>query len=378
MKEGDDPARRGGALKVAVIGAGIVGSSVAHRLSEGGAEVVLIDGAEPSSGTTSTSFAWVNANNKLPRDYFELNVAGMGEHERLRDEIGGDWLYTTGNLIWAADEEQENLEKRVERLRSWSYAAEMLPASTVNEKLEPGAIFPDTEIRIAHFPEESWTDAPALTRTLVEAAVRNGAHKLFGNAVRGIDVDGEGVTLQLKDGEVHADAVVNATGAKANSVAEMVGRELPLDVFPGLLVRVAVPGEPLRHLMHTPRINVRPDGPGYVLLHHDSVDERLTDDFAGTEDPLCAELLERARLVLPALEEAVVVEARFGMRPVPADGHSCVGALSAIPGYYEAVTHSGVTLGPLIGRLLAREILTDEVDPLIAPFRADRFPSTQT
>jgi glycine/D-amino acid oxidase-like deaminating enzyme len=41
------------------------------------------------------------------------------------------------------------------------------------------------------------------------------------------------------------------------------------------------------------------------------------------------------------------------------------------------VTHSGVTLGPLIGRLLAREILTSEVDPLIAPFRADRFPITR-
>jgi glycine/D-amino acid oxidase-like deaminating enzyme len=189
-------------------------------------------------------------------------------------------------------------------------------------------------------------------------------------------VEGEGVTLRLEDGEVHADAVVNATGAEATSVAEMVGRELPLDVFPGLLVRVAVPGEPLRHLMHTPLINVRPDGPGYILMHHDSVDERLTDDFAGTEDPLCAELLERAQLVLPALGEVEVVEARFGMRPVPADGHSCVGALSEIPGYYEAVTHSGVTLGPLIGRLLAREILTGEIDPLIAPFRADRFPAT--
>jgi glycine/D-amino acid oxidase-like deaminating enzyme len=365
-------------LKVVVIGAGIVGSSVAYRLSEGGAEVVLIDGAEPGSGTTSTSFAWVNANNKLPRDYFELNVAGMGEHERLRDDIGGGWLYCTGNLIWASDEEQENLEGRVERLRSWSYTAEMLPASTVNEDLEPGATFPDPDLRIAHFPEESWTDAPALTRTLVEAAVRNGAHERFGNAVGGIEVKDGGVTLQLEDGEVHADAVVNATGAKAASVAEMVGRELPLDVFPGLLVRVAVSGEPLRHLMHTPRINVRPDGPGYILLHHDSVDERLTDDFAGIEDPLCAELLERARLVLPALEEAEIVEARFGLRPVPADGHSCVGALSGIPGYYEAVTHSGVTLGPLIGRLLAREILTGEVDPLIAPFRPDRFPATQT
>ena len=361
------------------MGAGIVGSSVAYRLSEGGAEVVLVDRAEPGSGTTSTSFAWVNANNKLPRDYFELNVAGMHEHERLRDEIGGGWLYSSGNLIWAADKEQENLEKRVERLRSWSYAAEMLPASTVNGKLEPGAAFPEPEIWIAYFPEESWADAPALTRTLAQSASRNGARTHFGDAVRGIEVDGQGVMLRLENGDtIHADAVVNATGAKAASVAEMVGRQLPLDVFPGLLVRAAVPGEPLRHLMHTPRINVRPDGPGYVLLHHDSIDERLTDDFAGIEDQLCAELLERARLVLPALEEAEVVDARFGMHPVPADGHSCVGALSAIPGYFEAVTHSGVTLGPVVGRLLAREILTGEVDPLIAPFCPDRFPATQT
>jgi glycine/D-amino acid oxidase-like deaminating enzyme len=362
-------------LKVAVVGAGIVGSSVACRLSEGGAEVVLIDGAEPGSGTTSASFAWVNANNKLPREYFELNVAGMREHERLHDEVGGGWLHPTGNLIQATDEEQESLERRVERLRSWSYTAEMIAAFKVNKKLEPQAVFPDPETRVAHFPEESWVDAPALTRTLVQAAGRNGALMLVGNAVNGIEVGGQGATLRLEnDGTVRADVVVNATGASAASVAGMVGRKLPLDVFRGLLVRVAVAGEPLRHLMHTPQINLRPDGPGYVLLHHDSVDERLTNDFAGKEDPLCAELLERGRRVLPALAEAEVVEARFGLRPVPADGHSCVGALCKIPGYYEAVTHSGVTLGPLLGRLLALEILSGEVDPLIAPFRPERFP----
>ena len=360
--------------RTAVVGAGIVGASVAYHLSRGGAEVVLIDGAEPGSGTTSTSFAWVNANNKLPRDYFELNLAGMHEHRRLHDEIGGGWLHPTGNLILPTEGESENLVKRVERLRSWSYAAEMLPALAVSEGLEPGAVFPDPDLRIAHFPEESWVDAPALTKTLVEAAGRNGARTLVGNAVQGIEVGGEGVKLELEDGDaIYADAVVNATGAGAASVANMVGRTLPLDVFRGLLLRVAVSGEPLRHLMHTPRINLRPDGPGYLLLHHDSVDEKLTEDFAGTEDPLCAELLERGRRVLPDLAEAEVVEARFGLRPVPADGHSCVGALSRIPGYYEAVTHSGVTLGPLLGRLLAREILTGEVDPLVAPFRPDRF-----
>jgi glycine/D-amino acid oxidase-like deaminating enzyme len=359
-----------GTLTVAVIGAGIVGSSVAYRLSEAGASVVLIDYAEPGTGTTSTSFAWINANNKLPRAYFELNVAGMREHERLRDEIGGGWLHPTGNLIWAED--QEILESRVERLRSWSYAAEMLPASAVNERLEPGATLP--EIQIAHFPEECWVDAPFLTRTLVGVATRNGMQSHFGDAVRDIEVDYEGVALRLEDGNaIRADAVVNAAGAKGANVAAMVGRRLPLDVFPGLLVRVAVRGEPLSHLLHTPHINIRPDDAGYILLNHDSIDEELTDDFAGAENPLCTELLERALRVLPAVEEAAIVEARFGMRPVPADGHSCVGALSEVPGYYEAVTHSGVTLGPLVGRLLAREILTGEVDPLIAPFRPDRF-----
>jgi len=363
-------------LKVAVVGAGIVGSSGAHWLSVGGAEVVLIDAEEPGSGTTSASFAWVNANNKLPRNYFELNVAGMREHEQIRGEIGGDWLHSTGNLIWAED--QATLERRVERLRSWSYAAEMLPASRVNEQLEPRVAFPDPETKVAHFPDESWVDAPTLTRKLVQAAGSNGALTLVGDAVQGIEV-GEGVRLRLENGDtIDADTVVNAAGARATSVAGMVGRELPLDVFRGLLVRAAAPGEPLRHLIHTPRINLRPDGPGYVLLHHDSVDERLTDDFAGTNDPLCSELLERGRLVLPALAEAEVVEARFGMRPVPADGHPCVGAVSGVPRYYEAVTHSGVTLGPLVGRLLAREILTGEVDPLIAPFRPDRFAETRT
>jgi glycine/D-amino acid oxidase-like deaminating enzyme len=364
-------------LKVAVVGAGIVGTSVAYRLSEGGAEVTLIDGSEPGSGTTSTSFAWVNANNKLPHNYFELNLAGMGEHERLHEELGGGWLHPTGNLILPTEGERENLEKRVERLRSWSYAAEMLPVSTVNERLEPRAVFPDPETMIAHFPKESWVDAPALTKALVQAAGCDETFTLVRDTVR--DVGVESVTVSLENGEtVHADAVVNATGAGAVSVAEMVGRGLPLEVFRGLLVRVAVPGEPLSHLLHTPDINLRPDGSGYVLLHHGSVDERLTDDFSGKEDPLCAELLERAARVLPALEEAEVVETRFGRRPVPADGHSCVGALPAIPGYYEAVTHSGVTLGPLLGRLLAREIMTGEVDPLVAPFRPDRFAGTRT
>ena len=124
--------------------------------------------------------------------------------------------------------------------------------------------------------------------------------------------------------------------------------------------------------MHSRWINIRPDGPEYILAHHASIDEKL-EDATDTKGFLCSKLLERARQVVPALENAKVDGARVGIRPVPEDGFPCVGEVSVMPGYYEAVTHSGVTLGPLVGRLLAREVLTGEVDPLVAPFRPDRF-----
>lgn len=361
-------------MRVAVVGAGIVGASVAFRLARGGVRVWLLDESHPASGTTSSSFAWVNANSKTPREYFELNRAGMEEHLRLGDEMpgGAPWLHAGGNLIWVEDTNLEELVHRVERLRSWGYVAEWRQASQVNEHLEPRLEFTAPDAPVAFFPEEAWIDAPQLTRTLVRLAARNGAETRFGSAVESIETEGGRVFGVWVAGgeELRVDAVVNAAGPGAARVAAMAGRKLPLVSRSGLLARVAVAGEPLHRVFHSPRINLRPDGPGHVLLHQPSVDERL-----GGEDvsPLSCELLDRAREVLPALKNARLVEERIGVRPIPEDGLPCVGAVSNIPGYYEAVTHSGVTLGPLIGRLLAREIIEGDEPPLLATFRPDRY-----
>lgn len=363
-------------MRVAVIGAGIVGASVAFRLSQGGARVYLIDRDEPASGTTSTSFAWLNANNKTPRDYFELNRAGMEEHLRLGDEFlrGAPWFKQSGNLIWSIDEELDELENRVERLRSWGYAAEWHVASWVREELEPETAFRVQDSPVAYFPEEGWVDAPLLTNIFIEAAQRHGAEVLAGSKVQSVEMNsGRVSSIRFTEGEhLPVDVVVNAAGPGADLVASMVGRELPLAPSRGLLARVAVDGEPLRRILHTPRVNLRPDGPGHVLLHHGSVDEKLGEV---SETVLCEELLGSAREILPALASVEVEEFRVGTRPIPEDSFPCVGAVSGVSGYYEAVTHSGVTLGPLIGRLLAREILTGEADPLLASYPPDRFGS---
>jgi len=364
--------------RIGVIGAGIVGASVAFRLAESGAaRVWIVDRSRLGSGTTSASFAWVNANQKTPYDYFELNRAGLEEHFRLRDELplGAPWLHPGGNLEWTGDEaDLEALGLRIERLRSWGYGAGWRKASWVNEVLEPNVAFPSPETPVAFFPEEAWIEAPRLANTLVELARQKGAETRFGTAAVSIETgDGRVSALQLQDGErLPVDAVANAAGPEADRVAALLGRTLPLEPSKGLILRLAVEGTPLGRLVHSQHANLRPDGPGYVVVHHSSVDQEF-ESYAANKDHLCNELLERARRVVPVLGSAKVEGLRVGIRPMPEDGRPCVGAVPELPGYYEAVTHSGVTLGPLLGRLLAREILTGEIDTLIAPFRPDRF-----
>jgi glycine/D-amino acid oxidase-like deaminating enzyme len=63
--------------RCAVIGAGVLGVCVAARLAEAGVAVTLLEQARPGHAATRSSFAWLNANDKAPRAYHDLNHAGM-------------------------------------------------------------------------------------------------------------------------------------------------------------------------------------------------------------------------------------------------------------------------------------------------------------
>ena len=102
-----------------MIGAGIIGATLAFRLADKGTAVLLLDRAAPASGATAASYAWVNANEKLPREYYELNKAAMEEYRRLVWRLAPAlWYYPDGNLIWFSNPaEATALAARVERLR---------------------------------------------------------------------------------------------------------------------------------------------------------------------------------------------------------------------------------------------------------------------
>ena len=72
----------------------------------------------------------------------------------------------------------------------------------------------------------------------------------------------------------------------------------------------------------------------------------------------------------PALE---LDDIAMGAKPIPEDGVPVLGRLDEVPGYYLAFSHSGATLGLIVGELLAGEIMTGAPHPLLAKFRPGRF-----
>jgi len=361
-------------MRVVVIGAGVVGACVTLRLAQAGVDVVTLEAGLPASGTSGRSFAWLNAFRKTPREYFDLNFAGMREHAALAAELGGTWLHWDGNFAVARTEaEQAELRATVDRLRSWGYEAELLtPGDAVS--LEPELRL-TLDAAVAHTPAEGWAEVAPLIHACLHRAVRaHGASVRTGVEVIGFRQHGDRLAaaeIATAGGleAVEADQFVVCAGIRSDEVLRLAGAELPLTRVPGFLAITAPVPTGLRHLCHLPGVHFRPDGGGRILLGTEIYAERQA---AGASPAEIAEAVRReAAEVLPALELARIEALRFGVRPMPPDGVPMVGPVPGLANAYVAVSHSAVTLGALYGRLVATE-LTGGHAPELDPFRPDR------
>jgi glycine/D-amino acid oxidase-like deaminating enzyme len=90
--------------RIVVIGAGVMGASVAYRAALAGASVTVLEAGRIGGGTSGCSFAWTNSNEKTPRAYHDLNVAGMRAHAALAEELGATPWWHGGLGAAVADE----------------------------------------------------------------------------------------------------------------------------------------------------------------------------------------------------------------------------------------------------------------------------------
>ena len=83
-------------------------------------------------------------------------------------------------------------------------------------------------------------------------------------------------------------------------------------------------------------------------------------------------MLERLKQRLPNAAAGLKIEKiRHGVRPMPSDSYPAIGRLDN--DVYVAVMHSGVTLAPLVGRLVANEIANGTEADMLKTFRPSRF-----
>lgn len=365
--------------QIAVIGGGAIGAALTYRLAQAGAAVTIVEERHPGAGTSGRSFAWLNGFRKQPREYQQLNGRSIREHDTLRTELGGDWLHVDGGIYWMHDDDPDavaELHRGVRQMREWGYRVDRVGPEVAMRELEPDLAIDRSRVSEVYvFPNEGWVETVRMTHALVQAAATRYGTRVVHASVRGLIPSGHGVSgVLLSDGaEISADIVVNAAGVGAAALAKTAGVTLPIRRQPGVLFVTEPAPLGLRHVVHTPDGNLRPDGGGRVMFQREAFDSEMTEDrVVAPDDPLIARALTHARRIAPALDDLRIEAVRVGVRPMPLDGHPIVGFERDVPGLYEVVTHSGVTLCAILARLVTEELSGGSV-PDLEPYRPERF-----
>ncbi|APO77851.1 FAD dependent oxidoreductase protein (plasmid) [Rhizobium etli 8C-3] len=363
-----------------IIGAGIFGVSTGVQLVRRGIRVTILNDGPPANGASGRSLSWLNSARMRSEPYHRLRMAGIDRYRTLSVRYpDAGWLRFDGGLTWDGDDERNEIAAAYRHEVSLAYDAQRLSADDVagvTPGLDARAITPQGAI---FNPGEGWVDLPTLIGVLLEEfSARGGTLVTDQGAARVLVEGGRALGAETATGgRFRADAVVLATGpAVPNMVAES-GQTIDDGTPVALLVQTKPLAHPLRAVLNTPRVAVRPAPGGTFSLDADwAADEGVKvrpDGGYDIDETVVNALLAEAAKVMEDNPKLEVASIGVGGKPIPGDGEPVIGALKAIPGYYVAFSHSGATLGPIVGELLAYEVATGAEHPMLATFRPERF-----
>jgi glycine/D-amino acid oxidase-like deaminating enzyme len=366
------------AKHVIVIGGGILGAATSMHLARGGAQVTLVTAGPLASGASSRSIAWLNSSGARSAEYHYLRMLAIdryrtwtAHHPESRGYIRFD-----GAMKWAGPGETFSDTFAFERSTGyhsvWVDRADVpriAPDVDADAVAEEGAIYN---------PGEGWVNMPDFIPALVAEAAAGGARVIEHAGDVRVDVqDGVAAGVILGDGtRFAADHVVLATGGDVPAQLAALGVTVP-DATPAAFVLFTDPIDiKVKTVLNTPRVAVRPTPDGRLVLDADWAEQSVIveDDGSFTvPDASVQGLLDEASRVLAGNPRLTAQRVGAGLKPIPGDGEPVVGPVPSIPGLYTVFTHSGATLGLILGELLAEEVLTGTPSPVLKSFRLDRF-----
>jgi glycine/D-amino acid oxidase-like deaminating enzyme len=291
--------------------------------------------------------------------------------KEIAAEAGEDLgIRTEGGLMLAEDAAGlEWLRRKSVMERRWGIESHVLGA---NELRSLAPALSEHLVGADFVPAEGYGDPLRGTMAALQLAQRAGARILRGAEVGAIERNGAKWHVQTTKGTVTAGRVVNAAGPWAAHIGRMVGLELPVT---GTVQQVIVtePAPPMtKHLiaLANRHLSLKQQASGGFLIG---------GGWFGGFDPAIGRTHNLRRNIegnlwvcaraLPVLKGLSFVRAWTGINSA-IDRAPILGEVPTLPGFFNAVSANGYTLGPIIGRLTADAIRGDPVEPC---YRLDRF-----
>jgi glycine oxidase len=369
-------------LRVAIIGAGVVGLGIAWRLAARGASVEVFDRGAAGAGASHAAAGMLAACSEAEPG--EETLIALGRESQARwpgfaaelQEISGIdvELRTEGTLVVAltADDQARIhhhlvFQQKLGLPLQWISAAETRRREPHLAGKLAGAVWS---------PEDHQVDNRKLAAALRVAAEKAGARIRERTAVKDISVSGARADgIVLADGtKVPADVVVLAAGAWSRSIGG-VSPELrpPVRPIKGQMLSLQMdPAAPLiTHVLWAPGVYLVPRRDGRLIVGA-TVEEKAFDTTLTAGGLLT--LLEAAWRAVPSVEELAIDEMWVGHRPGSRDDAPILGP-GPMEGLIYATGHhrNGILLAPITADGIAQLVLEDTLDPAIRPFGMERF-----
>jgi sarcosine oxidase subunit beta len=368
-----------GTADVVVVGGGVMGASTAYHLAARGVDVALLE-REPFLGQMSTGQCAGGIRHQFSTEInIRLSIESIRMMERFPEEPGHPLdLRLCGYLILLEEggdietfRENVALQHRLGVMTRWL------------ERDEIGELVPMVDldgVRAATFYDrDGLADPSGMVDGYAAGARARGARVLTGTEVTGIrTANGRIEGVQTSGGEIVTHTVVNACGAWAPQVGEMVGVDIPI-----------VPSR--RQIVQTtPMPEIGDDFPFTVffqgsLYFHREGDGLLTGKSNPNEQPGYrldvdpdweAVHMEEAMRRLPSLKNAGIRSHWAGLYEITPDANPILGRIPTVEGFHVMAGFSGHGFmhGPAAGLLMAEEIADGKAHTIdIEPFRYERF-----
>lgn len=374
---------------VVVIGAGVVGSSVAFHLAKFGAKNVLVlDRGTIGAGTTSQSSGILRTHYSV-KENVELARHSWQVFNNFADYLGDDeascGMVKCGYMIVSPEGDKlESLQVSLDQQREQGIPLEILSQAQARELL-PIAQFDDAAL-IGYEPEAGFADAYLVATSFARAAGRGGVTIRENAEVNRVLIEGGKVVgVSTSIGDFKTSMVISTQNIWTPELAGWIGRDLP--VTPERHAVLALECDAAKYTFSMPvfkdlaspgMLYCRSYGGNQMLVSEGVVGESLGAALVEQGDIPMDYVVEVGAQVaarFPAYETSGIASSWTGVYDVTPDWNPVLGKLPGIEGLVVGYGFSGhgFKLSPTVGRLLAQEALGLPTDVSLAPYSIERF-----